>query len=212
MGHEFAGEVVELGSAVDTFSVGDKVVSPFTISCGSCWYCSRGLTSRCEKSLLFGSPLLDGAQAEYVRVPLGGEHCASTRPALGHRGADTFWPYFRQIQRSSKRQTTFPTSCWFVWGTSCPQGQSSFLRLLTSATPDGAVSLAFDTRHHASSNARKLLPQEEHTDAVVVVVGCGPVGICAITSASTWVKPGNLYAVDSYVQPFSRLPSNRLQG
>jgi threonine dehydrogenase-like Zn-dependent dehydrogenase len=42
-----------------------------------------------------------------------------------------------------------------------------------------------------------MLPEAELADAVVVVVGCGPVGICAITSASMWVRPGNLYAVDS---------------
>ena len=36
----------------------------------NCFYCKNGETSRCEKGLLFGCPFLDGAQAEYVRVPL----------------------------------------------------------------------------------------------------------------------------------------------
>ncbi|KAF2020446.1 NAD(P)-binding protein [Aaosphaeria arxii CBS 175.79] len=70
MGHEFTGVVHEVGSGVKTLKKGDKIVSPFTVSCGSCFYCSRGFSSRCEKCQLFGSQGLDGAQAQYVRVPL----------------------------------------------------------------------------------------------------------------------------------------------
>ena len=46
------------------------IVAPFNVSCGKCFYCIEGFSSRCEKSLLFGCPALDGAQGEYVRVPL----------------------------------------------------------------------------------------------------------------------------------------------
>lgn len=46
------------------------MVSPFTVSCGSCFYCKRGFSSRCARSQLYGSAVLDGGQAEYVRVPL----------------------------------------------------------------------------------------------------------------------------------------------
>jgi threonine dehydrogenase-like Zn-dependent dehydrogenase len=70
MGHEFTGHVHEVGSSVKSVKVGDHVVSPFTVSCGECFYCTHGYSSRCTKSLLFGCPLLDGAQAEFVRVPL----------------------------------------------------------------------------------------------------------------------------------------------
>jgi len=70
-GHEFVGHVHEVGPGVKSFKKGDYVVSPFTISCGDCFYCNRGRTSRCEKSKLFGSAVLDGAQAQYVRCPLG---------------------------------------------------------------------------------------------------------------------------------------------
>lgn len=74
MGHEFTGEVVEIGSEVKTLRVGDNVMSPFTTSCGVCFYCRRGLTCRCIHSQLFGwvEQLrgLHGGQAEYVRVPL----------------------------------------------------------------------------------------------------------------------------------------------
>ena len=74
MGHEFVGEVVEAGRDVKHFRPGDKVVSPFSTSCGSCFYCTAGLTSRCERSQLFGwvsqGVGVAGCQAEYVRVPV----------------------------------------------------------------------------------------------------------------------------------------------
>jgi threonine dehydrogenase-like Zn-dependent dehydrogenase len=70
MGHEFTGYVHEVGSSINSVKVGDHVVSPFTVSCGECFYCTHGYSSRCTKCLLFGCPMLDGAQAEFVRVPL----------------------------------------------------------------------------------------------------------------------------------------------
>ena len=89
LGHEFMGEVVEVGSAVSNLSVGDRVVVPFPISCGNCFFCEREMFSLCENSNpnanlaeklwghspcgIFGySHLLGGyagGQAEYVRVP-----------------------------------------------------------------------------------------------------------------------------------------------
>ena len=73
MGHEMVGEIVEAGSEVSGFSVGDAVVSPFSTNCGDCFYCRTGLTARCERGELFGwvedGVGLHGCQAEYVRVP-----------------------------------------------------------------------------------------------------------------------------------------------
>lgn len=89
IGHEFMGEVVEVGPGVQNLQVGDRVVVPFPISCGRCTMCQRGLFSVCENSnpnawmaeALWGqspagiygySHLLGGfagGQAEYVRVP-----------------------------------------------------------------------------------------------------------------------------------------------
>jgi threonine dehydrogenase-like Zn-dependent dehydrogenase len=74
MGHEFVGEVVEVGGDVRSFAPGSRVLSPFTTSCGRCAACASGLTSRCTRGQLFGwveeGSGLHGAQAEYVRVPL----------------------------------------------------------------------------------------------------------------------------------------------
>jgi threonine dehydrogenase-like Zn-dependent dehydrogenase len=89
LGHEFMGEVVEVGPGVKTLKVGDRVVVPFPISCGICFACQAGLFSVCENSnpnawiaekLLGHSPAgvygyshmlggFAGGQAEYARVP-----------------------------------------------------------------------------------------------------------------------------------------------
>lgn len=74
MGHEFVGTVIETGNEVKKFKKGSRVLSPFTTSCGECFYCRIGLTCRCEKGNLFGwvqnNQGLHGAQAQYIRVPL----------------------------------------------------------------------------------------------------------------------------------------------
>jgi threonine dehydrogenase-like Zn-dependent dehydrogenase len=74
MGHEFLGEVVEVGPDVSRLARGDRVVSPFTTSCGSCFYCTHGLPARCTRGQLFGwverGVGLHGGQAQLVRVPL----------------------------------------------------------------------------------------------------------------------------------------------
>jgi threonine dehydrogenase-like Zn-dependent dehydrogenase len=82
VGHEPMGIVEEVGPDVGNLAVGDRVVMPFQVSCGSCWMCERGLQTQCEVTqvrdydsgaALFGySKLygqLPGAQAEYLRVP-----------------------------------------------------------------------------------------------------------------------------------------------
>ena len=89
LGHEFMGEVVETGSQAGGLSPGDRVVVPFTIACGDCYFCNKRLYSLCDESnpnsdiaadaighspsALFGySHMLGGiagGQAEYVRVP-----------------------------------------------------------------------------------------------------------------------------------------------
>ena len=82
LGHEPMGRVVETGSAISDLKVGDRVVVPFQIACGSCFMCDRGLQTQCETTqvrehgmgaALFGYTDLygavPGAQAEYLRVP-----------------------------------------------------------------------------------------------------------------------------------------------
>ncbi|HEX8089367.1 MAG TPA: alcohol dehydrogenase catalytic domain-containing protein, partial [Blastocatellia bacterium] len=89
LGHEFMGEVMEVGREVKNLKVGDRVVVPFPIACGNCWHCQHQMFSLCENSNpnawmaeklmgyspsgIFGySHMLGGyagGQAEYARVP-----------------------------------------------------------------------------------------------------------------------------------------------
>ena len=89
LGHEFMGEVVEVGPGVKNLKPGDRVVVPFTISCGACFFCQKGLYSACDNSnpnawmaeQMYGySPAglygyshmmggYAGGQAQYARVP-----------------------------------------------------------------------------------------------------------------------------------------------
>ncbi|WEW60459.1 hypothetical protein PRK78_005945 [Emydomyces testavorans] len=141
MGHEFIGIVVEVGSDVKTVTPGDKIVSPFTSS----WW--RGFSSRCEESQLLGSVVLDGGQAEYVRMP----------------NAD---------------------------GTvvKAPEGINDHALVLMADI--------FPTGYFAASNAFKEFPEEQISDLTVVLIGCGPVGLCALINAAEY-KPKHLLAVDS---------------
>lgn len=74
MGHEFVGTIIETGIDVKKFYKGSRVLSPFTTSCGECFYCRIGLTCRCVKGNLFGwvqsGHGLHGAQAQFIRVPM----------------------------------------------------------------------------------------------------------------------------------------------
>jgi len=147
MGHEFTGEVVEVGEAVREFTKGDKVVSPFTVSCGKCYYCSNGETSRCDKCLLFGNPKLDGGQAEYVRVPLADGTLFKAPPEV-------------------PEETLVLMADIFPTGFFC--ARNAFASFLAS--------------RHASSTA--------------VLIGCGPVGLCALVAALDY-KPKHLFAIDA---------------
>jgi threonine dehydrogenase-like Zn-dependent dehydrogenase len=80
-GHEFIGVVEQVGSSVQHLQVGDRVMVPFNIFCGSCWFCARGLYSNCHNvnpnatavGGIYGyshtTGGYDGGQAQYVRVP-----------------------------------------------------------------------------------------------------------------------------------------------
>ena len=81
-GHEFVGEVVDVGSGVQRLGVGDRVLVPFNVFCGSCFFCDRELFGNCHNTNPQASAVggiygyshtaggYDGGQAELVRVPM----------------------------------------------------------------------------------------------------------------------------------------------
>jgi threonine dehydrogenase-like Zn-dependent dehydrogenase len=145
LGHEFAGVVEETGLGVRSVKPGDRVLASFTIPCGACWFCNKRLFSRCPDQRVFGYGMflgdLNGAQAEYVRVP----------------HADL-----------------------------C-------LRVIDASVTDEQVLFAgdiFTTAYDCAVEART-----EPGD-VVVVQGCGPVGLMAVQAARAF-NPSVIYAVDT---------------
>ncbi|KAA8624867.1 Tdh Threonine dehydrogenase [Pyrenophora tritici-repentis] len=147
MGHEFTGHVHDVGSSVKNFKAGDYVVTPFTTSCGECFYCKHGCSSRCVKSQLFGSTGLDGAQAEYVRVPLADSTAVKAPPGI----------------------------------------KDEVLVLMADIFPTGFF---------AAKNGFQYSTPEEIQDSVVVLIGCGPVALCALCNIMDY-KPKHVLAVDS---------------
>ncbi|OHF00575.1 alcohol dehydrogenase GroES-like domain-containing protein [Colletotrichum orchidophilum] len=147
MGHEFTGSVVEKGAAVTSLNIGDRVVSPFTSSCMQCFYCKNGYTSRCIRSKLFGCGVLDGGQAEYVRIP---------------------------------------------------DADGTAMKAPTTISDNALVLMAdiFPTGFFGAKSGFNLLKEEERSNATAVVIGCGPVGLCAVISALEF-RPKHLFAIDS---------------
>jgi alcohol dehydrogenase len=140
IGHEFVGEVVAVGSAVRNAKVGDKVAVSCVTQCGECFYCRRGMYSHCTTgSWIFGY-MIDGCQAEFVRVP--------------HANIGLF---------------------------PIPEGLDEEDVLF--------VGDILSTGYFGSENA-DIEPGD-----TVAVMGCGPVGMCAMVTARLW-GPAEIIAVD----------------
>ena len=143
LGHEFAGEVVEVGAEVTSIRPGDRVVNASMISDGTCASCRAGRVTQCEGRSLFGYsgvyPRLDGGQAELVRVP---------------------------------------------------QADRALQSLPDEVTDEAAVFLADILPTGQAAVVRGGVAEGD----VVVVVGCGPVGLMAILCARG--VAGRLLAID----------------
>jgi len=81
LGHEFMGEVVELGIEVKNLKIGDRVVVPFTIACGECFFCKKGFWSCCDHS---------NPNEEMARNAMG--HSPSGCWLFSHAGWLSWWP------------------------------------------------------------------------------------------------------------------------
>ncbi|KAG2758093.1 hypothetical protein P692DRAFT_20813638 [Suillus brevipes Sb2] len=169
MGHEFIGQVVALGAnfhssstgrphLYSTLHVGDKVVSPFTVSCGEC---QVGFTCRCVESRLFGTPLTPGGQAQYTRVP---------------RAGGTLYNLQDIPDGSLLADSSLLLLCDIL-----PTGVFAAFQALSHAK-----TLPFTTRQPYPLSASPLqmgdvsfLPfLEEDKSLTMAVIGLGPVGVC----------------------------------
>jgi alcohol dehydrogenase len=140
LGHEFCGEVVEAGPAVRNVKVGDQCAISCVTQCGECFYCVRGIYSHCTTgSWIFGY-MIEGCQAEYVRVPHANLVCFKIPDGL---------------------------------------------------TDDDVLFVGdiLSTGYMGAENA-KIEPGD-----TVAVMGSGPVGMCAMTTARLW-GPARIIAVD----------------
>ncbi|MEP9385406.1 zinc-dependent alcohol dehydrogenase family protein [Nocardioides sp. KR10-350] len=147
LGHEGVGTITEIGSAVTDLAVGDRVIISCISACGKCIYCKTGVYSHCQAEegapgigWIFGH-LIDGTQAEYVRVPFA------------------------------------ETSLYRV-----PDGVPDELAVL--------ISDILPTGHEIGVQYGAVKPGD-----VVAVVGAGPVGLAAITTAGLY-GPSRVIAID----------------
>lgn len=69
LGHEGIGIVESVGSAVNNFKVGDKVIISCITACNTCYYCKKGIPAHCESGGWILGHLINGTQAEYVHIP-----------------------------------------------------------------------------------------------------------------------------------------------
>jgi threonine dehydrogenase-like Zn-dependent dehydrogenase len=142
LGHEFMGEVVEVGPEVHKFKKGDRVVAPFTITCGHCYYCQHDQWSLCDNSNpnawmlekaygyasagLYGySHLMGGyagGQAEYVRVPFADSGPIKVPDSLNDEQALFLSDIFPTGFQAAEQCDIEPGDVVAVWGAG-PVGQ-----------------------------------------------------------------------------------------
>ncbi|TBW12882.1 glutathione-dependent formaldehyde dehydrogenase [Azotobacter chroococcum subsp. isscasi] len=142
MGHEFMGEVVEVGADTKRLRVGDRVVVPFTIVCGECEQCRRGNFSVCERTNrnkalgdkafghatagLFGYTHLTGGyaggQAEYVRVPFADTTHVKVPDSLSDEQVLFLGDIFPTGWQAVVQCDVQPTDTVAIWGAG-PVGQ-----------------------------------------------------------------------------------------
>ena len=135
-GHEFMGEIVEVGSEVKNVAAGDRVLVPFTISCGNCVHCRNGMTSLCDNSnpnawmadMLLGYTCsglygyshafggYPGGQAEYVRIAWADANAFKVPEELSDEQALFLTDIFPTGYQAAEQAEIAPGDTVAVWG------------------------------------------------------------------------------------------------
>ncbi|KAF8630891.1 hypothetical protein AX17_005249 [Amanita inopinata Kibby_2008] len=198
-GHEFIGEVVALGSnfgpqskgrapLYSTLKVGDRVVSPFTVNCGECHVCRFGYTGRCPHGRLFGSPALEGGQAQYILVPKAGA-------TLFNLSDPNTWP--------NRTPASLADSSLLMLADILPTGVFGALQCLShpkvQAVLTGKPWPACLIPSPTVTSDNVALTREERV-LTVAIIGLGPVGICTavglLDMLATRNQPYRIVAID----------------
>ncbi|KAJ7465283.1 chaperonin 10-like protein [Mycena latifolia] len=202
-GHEFIGEVVELGSnygvhsqgrpeLYSTLKVGDKVVSPFTVNCGECNVCRLGYTCRCPLGALFGSPALEGGQAQYVRVPKAGG-------TLFNLSDPKSWSSALSDEMKEKALTGIADSSLLMLADILPTGVFAALQAMNHPKVLPALSgRPWPASFFPGDASIAMLPEDRVL--TFAIIGLGPVGLCACVSLldmlSAQPLPFQIVAID----------------
>ncbi|PPQ77465.1 hypothetical protein CVT25_011335 [Psilocybe cyanescens] len=200
-GHEFIGEVVALGSSYggnasgrpplySSLKIGDKVVSPFTVNCGECHVCRLGYTGRCPEGYLFGSPALDGGQAQYIRVPKAGG-------TLFNLSDSSTWSSSLPKDVKEKALIGLADSSLLILADILPTGVFAALQALNHPKVAPVITgkpwpLCFDRETNAVSGGNEVSFTAEDRVLNVAIIGLGPVGVCTTVSMLDAVATRNI--------------------
>ena len=219
VGHEFMGEVVEVGRGVRNLRVGDRVVVPFPIACGACALCRKGLFSLCENSNpnawmaeklwgyspagLFGySHMLGGfpgGQAEYVRVPFADVGPLKVPPELPDEKALFLSDIFPTGYMGAEMCDITPGDIVAVWGAG-PVGQfaikSAFLLGAERVIAIDRFSYRLRLAREASGAETIHYEQVDVNEALRDMTGGRGPDACIDAVGMEAHVPGPLYAYD----------------
>jgi threonine dehydrogenase-like Zn-dependent dehydrogenase len=206
MGHEFVAEIVETGPGVTRLRPGMRCVAPFTTSCGACFYCTSGLSARCERGQLFGwverGRGLHGAQAELVRVPLADSTLLPLPAELPSEAGILLGDVLATGYHCATLGGVGPGTATVVIGCG-PVGLMAVLAAIElGAEPLFALDTVAERRNHAarfgaipldpaSADAIREATSGRGADAVLECVGTAPAGALAFDL----VRPGGTIAV-----------------
>jgi threonine dehydrogenase-like Zn-dependent dehydrogenase len=229
LGHEFMGEVAEVGGEVKNLKVGDRVVIPFPISCGFCYYCKKGLWSLCDTTnannkkaeLLFGYPPAgiygyshlfggySGGQAEFVRVPFADVNHFKVPAGLSDETVLFMGDIFPTGYMAAENCNIQPDQTIAVWGCG-PVGQFA----IRSAKILGAKRvIAVDSHPErlamAEAGGAETINDEEHKGTEVfkklkeMTNNAGPdavIDAVGLEAHGTGVMPNIMGAIDTIKQ------------